>query len=99
MWLIQGLFFQNQEWLDVERVPIDGNIVVIKSDLIQTMFGGIIYPDTKRAIHTLTGEIFDYFGLSVLSDVFVSEGQEVRFVKKYTRRNDLIEYSFKSTKD
>ena len=95
IWLIQGIFFQNQSWLDVRCVPIEGNVAVIVKGLIQTIFSGAIYPDGKDVSHTLVGQMFDHYGYAVLTDVLVSD-DEVRFTKRYERRQDTILYTLTS---
>lgn len=94
MWLLQGVFFQNNSWLDTAYTG-DGLNVVIKNGLIRTMFFGCIFRDWRNvANNTFVGEMSDQYGTSVLSDVFVSLGHEVRFTKKYQQRPDLIHYTF-----
>ena len=94
-WLIQGIFFQNQSWLGVRCVPIEGDIVVIERGLIQTLFSGVIGPDTRSSVPTLMGEMLDPIGMSLLTDVWVSD-TEVRFTKNYRKRGDIgaILYTF-----
>jgi hypothetical protein len=93
MFLIQGVFFQNQEGLGVRMKPVDGAVCVIEKVLLYSMYAGIISsnPDFPPQ---LVGGMFDYFGESVLSEIEVNDIQ-VRFKKQYTRRSDTILYTFK----
>jgi len=93
MFLIQGVFFQNQEWLGTRMMPIDGMVAVIERGLVFDMYAGVIRqnPDFPPQ---LLGGMFDHYGESVLSDIEVN-GIQVRFKKQYIHRRDEISYVFK----
>lgn len=94
-WLIQGVYFQNQSWLDVVCVPVEGNIAVVKSGLIRATFAGVIYPDQNSALISFVGEMCDSVGISILTDVTVSETR-VSYTKRYKNRREIgeIVYEF-----
>ena len=94
VYLIQGFFFQHQEWLGLGMSSEgEGVITVIKSGLCRFMYSGVIYPDERNALGGFAGQMSDHFGDSQLSNVAVLP-EEVRFVKKYDHRDDLIDYKF-----
>ncbi len=93
MYLIQGVFFQNQQWLGTRMVPIEGMVAVIEKGLLYSMFTGTIYEDSRNP-GQLTGGLVDHYGNSDLSDVELTD-TELRFTKKYQRRADQIEYVFR----
>ena len=93
IFLIQGVFFQNQEWLGTRMVPVEGMVAVIEKGLIWDMYAGVIRPNPNFP-GQLIGGMKDHYGESILSDIEVSDIQ-VKFTKKYNRRDDKIEYLFK----
>ncbi|MEK9131715.1 MAG: hypothetical protein AAB447_02275 [Patescibacteria group bacterium] len=93
MFLIQGVFFQNRQYLGLACVPIEGAVVTINEGLFQTMFAGIIFSDQRQSRNNLRGYMLDTCGESVLKDISVSD-REVSFTKHYDRRKDIIKYSF-----
>lgn len=101
MFFIQGVFFQNQEWLGVQTVPIEGNVAVLRRGLQWDMYAGIIFPNPER-VHLpenkftdeFIGGMNDHFGESTLKDIVITD-LEISFSKKYNRRDDVIHYSFK----
>lgn len=92
--LIQGIFFQNQQWLGLGVRQIEGVIAVVHSGLCQFIYAGVMWQDPEHVMGGLTGHMQDACGNSALSDIYVSEF-EVRFTKKYERRKDVIRYTFK----
>ena len=94
MFLIQGVFFQNQEWLGTRMVPIEGMVAVIERGLIYDMYAGIIRVDPENPWR-FVGGMNDHYGESTLSDIVFVDGVELSFSKKYNRRQDKIHYSFK----
>lgn len=92
--LVQGLFFQNQQYMGLAYAPIDGLIATINEDLFQFMYAGLIWTDERHALGGLKGEMQDHFGRSRLSEIRVSD-TVVSFTKKYERRDDEILYTFK----
>ena len=92
MILIQGVFFQNQEWLDLATKPVDGVVAVIKRGLIFMLYAGVIKLNSDP-IPQLEGEMFDYYGISTLSDITVNE-TGLSFTKQYKNRPDTIRYTF-----
>jgi len=94
VYLIQGFFFQHQGWLGLGMSSEgEGVVTVINSGLCRFMYSGVIYPDKHNALGGFAGQMSDHFGDSQLSKVVVLP-EEVRFVKKYDRRDDLIDYKF-----
>lgn len=94
VYLIQGFFFQHQEWLGL-GMSSEGEdvVVVVNSGLCRFMYSGVIYPDEHNVLGEFAGQMSDHFGDSLLSQVVVLS-EEVRFVKKYNSRDDLIDYNF-----
>lgn len=94
LYLIQGFFFQKQSWLDI-GVGSDGEwpAVFIKRGLSRFMYSGVIYPDDRNILGVYAGQMFDHFGESLLSKVVIRP-KEIKFIKKYDRRDDLIDYEF-----
>jgi hypothetical protein len=95
MFLIQGVFFQNQEWLGVRMVPIEGMVAVIEGGLIYDMYAGIIRVDPENP-GRFVGGMNDHYGESNLSEIIFVDGVKLSFSKKYDRRQDKIRYSFKA---
>ncbi len=93
--LIQGFFFQNQNWLSIaHRSEVEGGVgVVINEGLCRFMYSGVIFPDPCNE-QELIGEMFDHFGESKLFDVKITQ-VEVEFAKKYDNRKDIIYYKFR----
>lgn len=90
VYLIQGFFFQNQQWLGI-GVGSEGEwpAAVIRSGLCQFMYSGVIFPEQGE----LAGHMSDHFGESMLFKVQISPN-EVGFSKKYERRQDIVDYKF-----
>jgi hypothetical protein len=97
MYAIQGVFFQNQEWLSTAFLPGEGLSPVIKTGLIYTIYSGVISINPENPAQ-LVGGIIDHYGESILTDIIIVEGSsaaEISFTKKYVKRPDLIRYTFK----
>lgn len=94
MYLIQGVFFQNQQWLGVACVPIEGNVAVIRSGLCYFVFSGVINRDLNDLFGRHIGQLDDHFGHSNLTNMCLTD-DELTFVKKYTQRDYTINYTFK----
>lgn len=92
--LIQGLFFQNQQYMELACVPKEGVVAVIHEGLFQYMYAGLIWTDERQVLGGLKGEMQDQFGHSRLSRIQVSD-LEISFTKKYDRRDDEILYKFR----
>jgi hypothetical protein len=92
-YLIQGLFFQNRQWLGLGYKPADGVVAVIRNGLCQFMYAGAIWQDPAHVMGGLTGHMLDTFGNSILSDIYIDDGV-IRFKKKYDSRPDTIQYVF-----
>jgi hypothetical protein len=91
MFLIQGLFFTKDY---IMRIGLDAEIgerVLLQPAMFRTMFSGII----KLPKDSIGGEgaLMDVFGNSILTEVNLSD-ESFSFVKKYDRRNDIIQYKF-----
>lgn len=91
MFLIQGVFFQEQEFFQPMMVSGDGMVAGIRSHLIYDMFGGVIFRDPKT--QELSGGMTDHYGESVLSNISMTETR-FSFVKQYNGRGDNIAYLF-----
>lgn len=96
MFLVQGCFFQNQEWIGTRMVPVEGMVAVIERGLLYDFFAGIVHVD-PRMPGRLTGILQDHYGFSTLSDIALSSSQ-FSFLKRYEGRQYDIRYSF-SVKD
>ncbi len=96
--LIQGVFFQNQEWVGLGMRPGDGVVTVMHSGLCQFVYGGVIWQDPKNALGALIGHMQDSFGQALLSDIYASD-HTLRFVKQYRDRDDTIQYTFEKKDD
>lgn len=93
IYLIQGFFFQNYQWLSL-GMGVEGTTVFVKEGLCHFMFAGIIYSDKTEVLGALAGQMNDQFGHSVLSQVMILP-HKVTFVKKYVDRNYEIKYTFR----
>jgi len=82
--LIQGFFYQNQEWFDNVYVPGEGLTAVVKEGLIPFMFSGAIWHLGHDEINDLVGALRDDFGPSELRDIAVSDS-EISFSKYYEK--------------
>jgi len=92
--LIQGFFFQKRQWLSPAQVPIIGATVMVNSALCRDMFSGIIFPDEQNILGGYMGLLTDIWGESTISEVIIWPEQKMSFVKKYDKREDLINYDF-----
>jgi len=94
-YFINGVFFQDQEWLSLDCVAIEGNVVVIKRGLCRFIFSGIIEPTEETVLGSpvMVGRTMDQFGMAHLTNISLSDDR-LSFVKKYDNRKDLILYSF-----
>jgi hypothetical protein len=91
---IHGFFFQERLSFDVRhRAEVDGGVgVIIQSGLMRDMFAGFIFPRELDLI----GRMADPCGESELSNIMISVARkEMSFTKKYLKRADTIDYSFK----
>ena len=90
-YLIQGFFFQEGEW----QILKNGTITPAIFGTYDYMFAGIIFPDEMNAVGGFTGKMQDCWGESVLSSVHFHPESYLDFIKKYEKRQDLVEYHFK----
>lgn len=97
--LIQGFFFQHQAFFQiVQRAESEGGAgVIIQPGLMRCIFSGVISQDPRNALGGLLGEMTDYFGESILSDIRLTENC-FTFQKKYNDRPDSIQYIFRKEK-
>jgi hypothetical protein len=97
--LIQGLFFQDRQWLGVGNRPGDGVVAIFHSGLCRHMFAGAVWQDPERVQGVLTGTMHDAFGDSILTDIRIDES-EVSYSKMYLRRGggNFIHYTFRKRK-
>ena len=91
--LMQGVFFQRQDHLGLGHNAEGDLRVFVRSGMCRYMYSGVIFPDPDSVVGRLIGEMFDNFGQSILSDIQMSL-DELRFVKKYNDRKDIIRYRF-----
>jgi len=91
LWLIQGVFFQNQSWLGIAMKPIEGAVAVINRALCQFQFSGIIELATEDNLGQ--GILNDVFGTADLTSVSISD-THLFFKKRYAQRDDAIDYQF-----
>ena len=88
-YLIQGLFFQVFEGVDVGYDPNQGPRAMVVTAEGQFMFAGAIWEKDGK----LVGKIKDGFGLSDICDISVGDNG-IRFTKKYDHKETLIHYEF-----
>lgn len=93
MFLIHGVFFQEQQWLGARIVPIEGIVAVIESGLLFSMYAGLICGE-ERNPDRLAGGMIDHYGESTLSEIDLVPEKQFAFTKKYNRRSDSIRYNF-----
>jgi len=93
VYLIQGFFFQNRQWLGLDMsTEGEGVIAVVRQGLCRNLFSGVMFPDTLGG---LIGEMNDRCGESELSKVVISSNS-FQFEKNYKERvNRPISYSFR----
>ena len=97
IYFIQGIFFQDNQWLTV-AYESEGAIAVIRSGLCRFMFSGVIELDPEAVLGTYIGRINDSFGEAELTNIQLSETR-LHFTKKYGKRTDTIEYNFRRQDD
>lgn len=93
-YLIQGFFFQNQQFLGVEHFSEaeGGARAVIQKAVMRSMFSGIIFPKPD-SMTGFSGLMQDHFGNSNLMHVIMDiDLKIVKFVKQYEHRPDVINY-------
>ncbi len=96
LYLIQGIFFQNQGWLSTAMRPIEGAIAVIRQGLLPFMYSGLIWRDPDGLLGEMIGVMEDRFGESELTKIHISNSG-IRFEKKYVRGESeraIFEYNF-----
>ncbi len=91
--LIQGMFFQERQFLGISNEGGDARAVV-SSGVARCMYSGIIFPRPDPGRPEAVGCMMDHYGDSEILD-FVMRKDEMVFMKKYIKRGDLIEYNFK----
>jgi hypothetical protein len=92
MLLIQGVFFQDRQFLTTAYLPKESLCPVVGHSRFYSMFAGSLWIDPKEPSQ-LIGGLMDEFGDSLLSSVEMSK-QSLRFKKKYLRREYVIDYDF-----
>lgn len=92
VYLIQGCFFQWRVGLGIALHPTEGSVAVIEQGISQCMFSGAMWFDSNSR---LVGRLDDRFGRSNLSEIEYADSK-FKFVKKYERRGDYIEYTFRN---
>jgi hypothetical protein len=92
IWLIQGMFFQNQQRLDVRYIDFEQQAVVV-TQLVRDMYTGAFGADPDNP-EKMVGAMNDGYGESALMDVRLTN-EELSFVKQYNGRPDKILYVFK----
>ena len=96
LYLIHGIFFQNNLMLGIGFDSEIGERAEIKQATFRTMFAGVIkFTDN---FYEGVGALSDHYGPSVLTDVSLEE-TIIRFDKKYERRGDIISYELKKDGD
>lgn len=94
--LVQGFFFQDLGGIRIAYYPSVGSVAIFQSELIQTMFAGVLSIDERSDFWA--GSMMDHYGLSDISDgVLVDDS--FSFDKKYRDRNDVISYKFRREGD
>jgi hypothetical protein len=95
LFLINGLFFQEQQRFGIGYKEGVGEAVFIKPQMIQCFFSGFIgpKPDTEDEYPGMNGMLQDHYGEAQISDALVTE-ESISFTKTYVRRGDPIFYEF-----
>ena len=88
--LIQGFFYQHQEWLGTAFKGDEGLTAVIKEGLIPFMYAGSIWHTGHEEAGELVGAMQDDFGHSELHDIVLTE-TELSFSKHYEKYKILKE--------
>jgi hypothetical protein len=88
--VITGIFFQNQQFLDVGIGP-DGSFSFINAGMFMTTFSGICKINPDGSIQD--GYMNDLYGYSDLTEVRRGSGA-FSYTKKYAKKDDLIHYEF-----
>jgi hypothetical protein len=91
LYLIQGVFFQERQSLEVAHLPVEGAVAVVRDCLHHFMFAGILEVDPEKVLSGYRGAMQDYFGESQVSNGRLTE-DTLYFTKKYQHRSDTIEY-------
>lgn len=92
MYLIHGVFFQNQEWLSTTHRSPNDQGPLIESGITYEQYAGAIYRPADP--NQLVGVMTDRWGASEITN-FVMTESVLCFTKKYVNRSDLIAYAFK----
>jgi hypothetical protein len=98
VYLLQGFFFQNREWLGIAMAPIDGAVAVIRRGLCRDMFAGLIWRENDSDLWGWVGEMTDQFGAATLGNIEINP-EELRFTKHYLARPGPIDYAFRRDGD
>ncbi len=95
LFLIQGLFSQEQQRFGIGYKPGIGEAVFVKPQMIQCFFSGFIGPQPEIAgeFPGMTGMMQDHYGEAEIADAMVTD-ESVSFTKIYIRRGDPIFYEF-----
>ena len=97
-YLVQGVFFQVRDLLEVAEKPGIGTAVVICGGLCRFLFSGVIERDPEHLRGGYRGHLNDWFGGSELTGILLTE-TELCFTKKYMKRKDTIQYVFTKQDD
>jgi hypothetical protein len=95
IFLIQGFFFQNYQWLGLGMGSQgEGVISTLNEGLCRFMFSGVLYPDRYNALDELIGHMKDHYGQSAISKAILLP-EDLEFIKKYDGHSDEIKYKFR----
>lgn len=82
LYLISGIFFQEQIKLGMEVRPIEGTTMVPQLKLAGLLYTGILELDPHHVLGSYKGTIIDSLGPACLSNIVINDG-ELRFEKRY----------------
>ena len=95
LFLIQGLFFQEQPSFGIGFKEDVGEAVFVSQQMIRCFFSGFIgpKPETDKESPFLNGMLQDHYGEAMITDALISP-DSISFTKVYLRRSDPIFYEF-----
>ncbi len=98
MYLVSGVYIQDRESLALKAVPIEGMTVVVRRQLAQVMYYGMLWPDASALLGQYAGEFIDASGRSRITDALVLPGR-FEFTKQYLHQQWQIHYSLRPFPD
>jgi len=94
VYIITGIWLQEHAGVDID-FDRTGAIPVWRTAMCRHLFAGVVWNGTDG---TFEGSMLYQVGTSELSDIRLS-GKMLTFTKKYSHRDDFIEYLFAKQSD